>query len=337
MAYRILQYQKEILEKGKSVPVNIVHGEEEFLVRALLDRLKALYGENASFVWGDEIDPEEIYTVLSEGSIFSSAAEKAVVVLRAEELLKKLRSKKALSSFTETLRKLKSTTLFLVFSGKLSSQDLSREPLKSLSGMGHVIVADRLNPSRVREMVRRKLEREAGGIEENALNLLVEMCGGNLMVLRHEVEKLIAYAGGRKITEEDVRKVSFPWESYTVFDFIDRFFEGDLEKALRALEDAYRKGIPALQIQSTLASYALRLHTLHRLLRRGESADSALDKLKVRHSFLRTKLKAYLRTLGKERTAELVRSLHGLDLAQKLYYANPERSLRNFVAEFLRG
>jgi len=337
MAYRVLQYQKEILEKGKSVPINVVHGEEEYLVRALLDRLRSLYGDNVTVVWGDEIEPEEIYTVLSESSLFSSSTEKAVVVLRAEELLKRLKSRRALTSFTDTLGKLKSTRLYLVFGRKLTSQDLSREPLRSLSASGHLIVADRLSPAKVREIVRKKLEREAGGVEESALNLLVEMCGSNLMILRYEVEKLIAYAGGRKVTEEDVRKVSFPWESYTIFDFIDSFLSGDLEGALRALEDAYRKGVPALQIQSTLASYALKLHTLHRLLERGENVERALDSVGARHSFLRAKLRGYLDTCGRERAKELVESLHRLDLSQKLYFANPERSLRNFVAEFLRG
>ncbi len=337
MTYRILQYQKEVLEKGKAVPVNLVHGEEEFLVRTLIEKLKSLYGDNTTVVWGDDVRPEDVYNLLSEGSMFSAGADRAVVVLRAEEFFKKLRGRRALSSFTGTLGKLKRAKLFLVFSGKLTPQDLAKEPLKTIAKMGHVIAADRLSPAKVKEMVRRKLEREAGGVEEEALNLLVDMCGGNLTVLRQEVEKLIAYAAGEKITPRMVREVCSPWESYTVFDFIDSFMKGNLEGSLRALEDSCRKGIPALQIQSTLASYALRLYTLHRLLSRGKDVEKALDSLGVRHSFLRMKLKGYLESFPQKRLRDLVLSLHRLDADQKLRFVNPETSLRNFTIDFLRS
>jgi len=247
MTYRVLQYQREVLEKGKAVAVNLVHGEEEFLVKTLIEKLKSLHRDNVAVVWGDEVRPEDIYALLSEGSMFSTGTDRVVVILRAEEFFRKIRGRRSLSSLTHTLGKLSRAKLFFVFSRKLTPQDLSKEPLRSVAGMGHVITADKLNLSKVKEMVRRKLEREAGGVEEEAVNLLVDMW------------------------------VCFPWESYTVFDFIDSFMKGDPEGALRALEDAYRKGIPALQIQSTLTSYALRLYTLHRLLNAGKDETQKLS------------------------------------------------------------
>jgi len=337
MTYRVLQYQREVLEKGKAVAVNLVHGEEEFLVKTLIEKLKSLHRDNVAVVWGDEVRPEDIYALLSEGSMFSTGTDRVVVILRAEEFFRKIRGRRSLSSLTHTLGKLSRAKLFFVFSRKLTPQDLSKEPLRSVAGMGHVITADKLNLSKVKEMVRRKLEREAGGVEEEAVNLLVDMCGGNLTVLKQEVEKLIAYAGGEKVTGDMVREVCFPWESYTVFDFIDSFMKGDPEGALRALEDAYRKGIPALQIQSTLTSYALRLYTLHRLLNAGKDVEKALDSLGIKHSFLRMKLRSYLESFPSGKLKDLILSLQRLDADQKLRFANPETSLKNFTIVFLRN
>jgi len=173
-------------------------------------------------------------------------------------------------------------------------------------------------------------------VEEDALNLMVEMCGGNLTILRQEVEKLIAYADGSRITVEMVRSICLPWESYNLFDFIDAFLSGDLKKSLRALEDSYRRGISALQLQSVLINYTLRLYTVHRLLKRGVSLEKALEAVGARHSFLKAKLKEYANRVSPQRLRELLTALHRLDTLQKTHFLNPEASLRNFTAEFLR-
>ncbi|MDQ7082629.1 MAG: hypothetical protein Q9N34_06520 [Aquificota bacterium] len=82
---------------------------------------------------------------------------------------------------------------------------------------------------KILEIVRRKFQREGGGIEEDALELLVELCGGDLMVLRQEVEKILTYAGKEKITKEVVESVCSPW--------------GDRSPSLTSIDSGPSKGI----------------------------------------------------------------------------------------------
>ena len=336
MDYRVLQYQKEVLEKGKTKPLNLIHGEEEYLVRSLIDKLRSLYGENLSLLRGEEVDLEELYSFASEGSIFSSTADKAVLLLNFEEFLKKLgKKKKVLESLINFLKSLKSTKLFAVVGRKLTKQELLKEPYRTFSALGDVILADRLSPKKVKEIVRKKLERESGGIEEEALDLLVGICQGDLMVLRQETEKLILYSEGRKVTAEDVRKVCAPWGDYSLFDLVDRFFEGDLEGTLRVVEDLERKGVPALQTIGMLSGYITKLFALKELISKGEVLERALDTLGIKHSFSRLKFKGYLEKMSSERLEKMLETLYRLDYNVKVFFASPEKELRKFLTSSL--
>ena len=333
--FKVLQYQREVLDKGKVKPVNLVHGEEEYLIKTLENKLREVYGESFTLVWGDEIGLEDLYELASEGSMFSQSSDRVVFLRNFEDFLKRLgRKKKNMEALLSFLKKLRSSKLFLVVGRKLSAQELSKEPFKTISSLGDVISADRVPSSKVKEIVRKKLEREAGGIEEEALELLVEMCQGDLMILKGETDKLIAYAEGKKITEQDVRRVCTPWGSYGIFEFLDAFFEKDLRKSLLALKEMFSSGIPPLQIMTTLGNYAIRIYTLHLLLEEGMSLDKALETVGIKHKFSQLKFKSYLEKLPKEKARELIESLYRLDLSVKLYFANPETALRNFTLSF---
>ncbi len=336
MSYKILQYQREVLEKGKVKPVNLIHGEEEYLIKAFIEKLKSIYGENFTIVWGDEINPEDLYELVSEGSMFSAITDRVVLILNFDELIKKVgRKKKSMNTLVDLFKKINTAKLFAVVNRKLTHQELAKEPFKSISTLGDIILADRLSTKKIKEIVKKKLEREAGGIEDDALELLVEMCQGNLMILKQESEKLIAYADGKRITVEDVKKVCFPWESYSLFDYTDSFLEGDVEKTLRVLKDVYMKGIPALQVQALLSSYAIKIYTAHRLLEKGVSLDKALEIVGVKHQFIKLKFKNYLEKISKEKAEKLIEALYKLDYAEKVYFADPETHLRKFTVNFL--
>ena len=333
--FKVLQYQKEVLEKGRVKPVNLVHGEEEYLVKTLEGKLRDIYGDNFTLAWGDETSLEDLYELTAEGSMFSQTSDRVVFLRSFEDFLKKLgRRKKSMESLLALLKRLSRSKLFMVVERKLSSQDLSKEPFKTISSVGDVILADRLSAKKVKEIVRKKLEREAGGIDEEALDLLVDLCQGDLMILKGETEKLIAYSEGKRITAEVVGRVCTPWGSYGVFEFLDTFFAGDLAKSLRALRDMFASGVPPLQIMTTLGNYAMRIYTAHLLLEQGQSLEKTLDTLGIKHRFSQLKFKTYLEKFPKERAKELLEALYRLDLSVKVYFANPEAALRNFTVDF---
>ena len=333
--FKVLQYQKEVVEKGKVKPVNLIHGEEEYLVKALADKLREIYGEGFTLVWGDEIDMGDLYELASEGSMFSQNPGNVLFLRNFEDFIKKQgRKKKSMESLLSFFKKLNRSKLFMVMERKLSTQELSKEPFRTLSSIGDVILADKLPVSKVKEIVRRKLQKEVGDVDEEALELLMDMCRGDLMTLKGETEKLILYADGKRITAEDVRKVCLPSGSYGIFEFLDAFFEKNAKKTLPALREMLSSGIPALQIMTTLGSYLMRMYTAHLMLESGQSLERALEAVGVRHKFSQLKFKAYMEKFSKEEVRDLLKALYRIDMSVKVYFVNPEVALKNLTLDF---
>ncbi len=334
--FKILPYQKEVFEKGKSKPLVIVHGEEEYLKKTFLGKLKETYGDSLRILWGDEAEPLHLYELSREGSIFSARTDTALVILEAEAFLKKFsRGKKKAEELKRRLKNLKGGHIFFFFGTKLTNQDLAKEPLKSLSALGDVVLADSLSLKKVKDIVRRKLEREGGGIEESALELLVGMCHGDLMVLKQEVEKLIAYAGKERVTEEIVRKVCFHWDSSSLFDLLDAFYGKDLQGALRSFKSCVLQGLLPLQILASLTGYGVKLYFIRLFLKKGERLEKAMEKVGIKHGFMKMKFKKFLDLWKEEELKALLQKLYRAELSIKAYFSDPQRELQNLIVKAL--
>ncbi len=332
MEYKVIKFLKEVVERGKLKGVTLVAGEEEYLIKTLLDKLKSLY--EYTVLWGDEINLEELVKETSAGGMFIGNAEKVCIIHRADAFFKSLNKKD-----TERLVKLfegsSGVRLVFVINSKPNKKELSKEPYKSILNKGDFVLSERLSRQKIKDLIKRKFDRNGEGIEDDAVELLLNTTGANLMLLKQESEKLISYAGNRKVNKEDVRRVCLNYGDYTVFDFIDAFFDKDLGKALKVLKFLYSSGVNALQVQALLISYAIKLYLIHESLDRGDSLDTAFTKLSINHPLMKHKFKAYIQKFGKRESRELIDNLYKLDTSVKTYYRNPEDSLEEFTLKNL--
>jgi DNA polymerase-3 subunit delta len=90
-------------------------------------------------------------------------------------------------------------------------------------------------PSEVAQWLQDRAVRRGIAIEPRALQALADLVGANLRMLASELEKLAVYAGGRAITEQDVRLLTPEAREEAIFDLIDAMVEGQAAKALRLL------------------------------------------------------------------------------------------------------
>ncbi|AAC07153.1 DNA polymerase III subunit delta [Aquifex aeolicus] len=338
METTIFQFQKTFFTKPPKERVFVLHGEEQYLIRTFLSKLKEKYGENYTVLWGDEISEEEFYTALSETSIFGGSKEKAVVIYNFGDFLKKLgRKKKEKERLIKVLRNVKSNYVFIVYDAKLQKQELSSEPLKSVASFGGIVVANRLSKERIKQLVLKKFKEKGINVENDALEYLLQLTGYNLMELKLEVEKLIDYASEKKIlTLDEVKRVAFSVsENVNVFEFVDLLLLKDYEKALKVLDSLISFGIHPLQIMKILSSYALKLYTLKRLEEKGEDLNKAMESVGIKNNFLKMKFKSYLKANSKEDLKNLILSLQRIDAFSKLYFQDTVQLLRDFLTSRL--
>jgi len=325
----IFQLQKELEKEGLKHDRLVLHGDEPYLIKNFLNKLSEKAG-GLKVLWGDEIDEEELTTALSGGSLFS-AKPLPVVLKNPEPFFKRfVRKKKARESFLKRLSTFK-TPLLIVFDRKLTPQDLSSEPYKSLLSSFTLVSAPKLSKDKVKALVVKRLSREGVKLPPKLLNLLLERTGYDLTQLRQEIDKLVAYAReGGKLDEEALERLLFPvTEESSPFELADAFFTKDYAKTLRLYEELLRLGYHPLQLQKLLTSYLLRLLVLAE-----EGPDKAAE-LGVKNPFLKHKLLSYLKKLSKDELKLLLERFWRADLEQKLYLRPPEESLRELFQELL--
>ncbi len=332
MEYKVLKFLREVVDRGELKDITLVAGEEEYLIKTLIEKIKSLYEHR--ILWGDELSLDKLKTETSVGGMFVSQKERVCIVYRAQDFFKSL-NKSSLEGFLKFLSSGPGSKIVFVMEVKLSKKDLGKEPVKTISKLGDVVLSEKLSREKIMDMVRKKFSREGEGIEEEAIELLIRTTGANLMLLKYESEKLIDYTGGRKVTAEDVRRVCIPYTEFTVFEFIDAFLGDELEKALETLKSLNTLGISPLQLQALLASYVSKIYLLHTLLGSGESMDSAFTKLGINHPFMKAKFKNYLQRQGRRLRERLIEELYRLDKYVKTLYSEPERALEEFTIRSL--
>ncbi|MFN3599336.1 MAG: DNA polymerase III subunit delta [Aquificaceae bacterium] len=322
----LTEYQKK-LSKESIKRVNLIFGEEEYLVKTLIDKLKDLYPLRV--IWGDELSLQEFERTILSGGMFGG--KEILFVYRSLDLLKWVKDIKRFSSFLE---KVKDKFIFFYIEGKLSEKDLQKEPYATISKLGDVISASKLDKKRIRDLVKNKLQKEGINIEDDALEYLLSATSYQLVLLKGETDKILLY-GKPKITLEDVKRIVVADLEMGAFEFLDGLFLKDYEKAINSLQSALRFGTHPLQILALLVGYALRLYTAKALMEEGKSLEETLNLLDVKHPFQRLTFKNYLSKNSKEELYDLLRRLYMLDIAIKVYYADPSTSLGNFVIEYM--
>jgi len=262
----------------RPAPIQAIVGEDSYLAEGLLAQvLKDAVGgdtrESVRVLYGDEAKWEDVLAAARAGSLF--AASRAVVVRRAE-LLKYASAPQDDEAAGEAKGRGKGrpdddpvdayaeapapdATLVLV----AAKPDKRRRPWKSLLARAVVHDAAPRKGRALRTHVEQELRRRDLRFSREALDQLLEEVGQDLRRLIGEVDKLEAWADGRKdITGEDVALLLGHGLGQPLYLLSDAFAARDAPLALEHLERLLGDGEEGLRV----------LATLHRTLRQVRGA-----------------------------------------------------------------
>lgn len=109
---------------------------------------------------------------------------------------------------------------------------------KSVKDNGHIAKFDNLDDKDLRNWIVGRLKREHRQITERALDRFVSICGKDMMFIKGELDKLIAYTYGKEgIYPEDVDAVCTIQIEDKVFLMIDAMFRQNKNEALKLYGD----------------------------------------------------------------------------------------------------
>lgn len=255
MGRALATYRKlfDDVKKGKLRRLYFLYGPEEYLkkefVRELVER--ALPGANRAFnldiVYGDEFDRALFDDRIHSFPLFT---ERRVVILKRFGDLS-LAHKDHVIAGAEDLPE----SLILVI--ETPEEKLANARLKALAKLaqrtGLAAPFAFLDERETVERLLGRLRREGVEIEPEALDLLVESVGTQLIDLSNEVDKILLAAGERRtIDRELVRDVVGHYRTENLFAFLDGLGGGDVAGLVRRLSGLIDGGEEPIMVLAML-------------------------------------------------------------------------------------
>ena len=224
------------LNKGT---ISYISSDEDFFLEEAVEHIKDKMLDEGSkdfnydIFYGRDTEVSKIYDVVETLPMMSTT--RLVIVRRAHELRDKdwVNLKPILSNPVPST--------FLVFVGDKPDgrKNVIKEMLKNLTHFHFTKPYDREFPDWVKYICKKYSLK----IEDDAIHLLMQIVGNNLLEIKNEVLKLGQYVGANNaITAGDVMTVASRIKLQNVFDLTDAIGKSDQARALMCLADLLEDG-----------------------------------------------------------------------------------------------
>ena len=257
------------IDRGVLNSVYFFYGPEELLkeeaVQSLIQRLvqPELRDFNLDILYGDETDGAQI---ADRVSALPMMAERRVVVVRNVNELA-LQDRRSLLEYLETTfgkkkllehQKKRFEHICLIMTAP--DVDLRKGFYRDLKKVVNCVNFALLKEEKIPEWVRQRARQYGKSINAQAIQLLGDGIGSNLIALDNELRKLAIYVGERdEIGPQDVKAVVGELRVHTVFEFCDAVGFQDLPKAMALLTRMLEAGITPFHLMGTLRWHFSRL------------------------------------------------------------------------------
>ncbi|MFO8143518.1 MAG: DNA polymerase III subunit delta [Dehalococcoidales bacterium] len=333
----------------------VLTGRDDFSLKESLEEIKKGIGEeslleaNTSELDGQQVKPEQIRNLVEAAPFL---AVKRLVIIRGllvrfvqkdksgrkkGEGSKTSAGKQEYGPFLECMKNVPDSTV-LVMVDSLDYRDIKASSFfNALSNMAEVQFFPLLNKPGLRNWVNQRVKREGGGgITGPAVELLVELIGSNLWMMRNEIIKLVLYTAGSRIDKGDVGKVVSYSREIIVFEMVDAVIDSNAKKAEKLIERLLQRGAPPVQLLFMLSRQFRYIARVKSLKNMGEREPAVKARLGISSDFVFRKTLEQASRYSLERIRGVYQRLLETDLAIKTGKMRGEVALEVLVAELCR-
>lgn len=224
------------MDKGN---ILYLSSDEDFFLEEAVEYVKQQRLDEASkdfnydVFYGRETETSKIYDVIET---LPMMAERRLVIVRRAQDLKEKEWKTLMPVLDNPV-----PSTFLVFVGDKPDgrKNIIKDMLKKLKHFHFDKPYDREYPQWVKYICKKYSLK----VDDDAIHLLMQIVGPNLLELKNEVLKLGQYVGkGKSVTAGDVMHVASRIKLQNVFDLTDAIGKSDQARALMCLADLLENG-----------------------------------------------------------------------------------------------
>jgi DNA polymerase-3 subunit delta len=165
----------------------------------------------------------------------------------------------------------------------------------------------------------------------SALNLLLAATGNDLYILSNEIAKLVNYKNSGIINDGDINLMTKSRIDSTMFETIEALCGGNKKLALKLLHEQIAKGEDVFYI---LSMYTYQIRTILKVgdfYWQGMMSAPEIAKAAKVHPYVVQKTLSQVRSLGEEKSKQMLRDLAEIDLAAKTGKVDPVLALDKFI------
>ncbi len=325
----------------------ILSGQDDFSLNQSLENIKGEVGDpealatNMTVLDGPEVTIDQLRSVCETAPFL---AEKRLVI--AKGLLKRFqpadrqrqqrRSRKTTShtedheSLATYIDNIPDSTILVLIEDEIKNTNTL---FRAISGKAKVQSFPLLKNARLKQWVQNHVKEEGGSITTGAVDLLARLVGSNLWIMSSEISKLVLYADGKRINEEDIKLMVGYSQQTNIFAVVDAIVEFKGRVASQLLQQLLNEGVSTSFIMGMLARQ-LRLIVRTKDIQTARMSPSELrNRLGLTSEFVARKTLEQARHYSLPRLRQVYQQLLETDLAIKTGKYEPELALNILVAE----
>jgi len=325
----------------------ILWGQDDFSINEALAEIKRGIGDqtvlltNTTTLDGQQMTLDELKAVCETAPFL---AEQRLVIVkgllelfeppkRYEREKKKTRLSNRRNEFKSLggyIDKIPDSTILVLIGNEIKA---TNPLLKELAGKAKVSQFLLLRDEKLSAWVEKRVKQEGGTISSKAVSLLGKLVGGNLWIMASEIDKLIAFASGRRIEEEDVKAIVSYAQQANIFAMVDAILESRVRMAEQLLQQLLQRGAAPGYIMTMISRQVRLMVRAKDLKNQGKSRMAIQNQLGIAQEFALRKILEQADRYSLERIKEVYHKLLETDLSIKTGRYEDELALNILVAE----
>jgi DNA polymerase-3 subunit delta len=222
------------------------------------------------------------------------------------------------------------STVMILIDDKVSD---TNSLFRKLAGRAVVKSFPLLNKAELRQWLARRVREQGGAISVPAVDLMVRLIGPNLRGMQQEIDKLLLFAVGRPINEEDVRQLVSCVQEASIFTLIDAVLEGNAGLAEESLARLLREGASPSYVMVMLARQLRLVTRIKELKAEGVSERDIRSRVGPMRDFVFRKAAEQAARFSRQALRSFYQKLLEVDMAIKTGRCDGELALNVLAGE----
>lgn len=320
------------ISQGNYSSVYLLVGLEHYFFDETIRRMKqSLNQKEETDVIVFDLDEVPVQYVIEEADTLPFFSERKLIIAKNASFLKSTeKGKEKIEHDLKALEKWmnhQSETAIVIFIAPYEKMDERKKISKLMKEKAVFLEAKSLEGNDLRVWIQSTVQHEGKTIGEEAIQLLIEVIGHDLVQLQSEIKKMAIYLGEEtEISTSIIEILLSKTLEQDAFQLLNAYLRGDTSTALSVYHDLLRQKEEPIKLTGLLASQIRLMSNVTYLRKKGYHAQAIAKQLKVNP--YRVKLIVESRNpIDEKRLLHVMHRLADADLKLKTSSGNRDRIL----------